>query len=155
MGFNARALNPDDMYHWHAYGYGWRRIMLQTRDDRSPIDPDKQWYREELAAAAEWFYSRQFNGRPPPPLVSDAPRRPRTPGELAHVENCMREIRKNLATFAERNRAALEAAKVGELEYERDALRRVREGLGVAATEVTATEADDNDDGDENGGSQR
>jgi hypothetical protein len=152
-GFDGRALNTDDMYAWHAYDYGWRRIMLQTREDNSPIDPSKRWYDQAMAAECERFYSRKFYRRPPP-LVSEErqQRRPRPPEELAYVENCIRQIRANLSTFAERNRAAMEASKAGELEDERDALRRVREELGVAATEVTANAADDNGDGDNNGG---
>jgi hypothetical protein len=144
-GFADRVVD-EDLWAWHAYDYGWRRIMLQTRDDNSPIDPQRQWFDAEMATKAELFYSTKFH-RKCPPLVSAAPPQhsPRPPEELAYVEDRMREIRANVAMFEARNRAAMKVAGAGELESDRGALQRVREELGVTATEAPNT--------DHNGGS--
>jgi hypothetical protein len=127
-GFDGRVID-EDLWAWHAYTYGWRRVMLQTRDDALPIDEGKHWFSAELAAQAEAFYCKKFR-KPAPPLESATQQaRERTPEELAYVENCMRKIRANLSAFQHRNRYVME-------DDDRDALQRVREELGVTATEV-------------------
>jgi hypothetical protein len=62
----AGRIGDEDLWAWHAYDYGWRRVMLQTRDDNSPIDPDRAWYDAKFAAEAEIFYARKLNRRAPP-----------------------------------------------------------------------------------------
>jgi hypothetical protein len=68
-GFEGRIANQD-LWAWHAYDYGWRRVILQRRDDNSPIDPDKRWFDASLAAAAEVLYCRKFGKRIPPHLAT-------------------------------------------------------------------------------------
>jgi hypothetical protein len=63
-GFDGRR-SDEDLWAWHAYDYGWRRIILQTRDDNSPIDPGRVWFNVKFAAEAEIFYARKFNKRAP------------------------------------------------------------------------------------------
>jgi hypothetical protein len=136
-GFEGHVID-EDLWAWHAYAYGWRRVMLQTRDDALPIDDGKHWFSAELAAQAEAFYSKKFRERAPPLESATQQGLERTPEELACVENCMREIRANLARFQHRNRSVME-------DDHRGALQRVREELGVTATEVP--------DSDHHGGS--
>lgn len=42
-----------ELWQWHAYDYGWRRVYLKDRNERSPIDEDGAWYDPALATAAE------------------------------------------------------------------------------------------------------
>jgi hypothetical protein len=64
-GFDGRQAEQD-LWESHAYDYGWRRIILRTRDDNSPIDPDRRWFDEKLAALAEIFYARKFKRQEAP-----------------------------------------------------------------------------------------
>ena len=118
----------EDLWAWHAYNYGWRRVMLQTRDDVLAIDPGRHWYDAALAAEAEIFYCRKFH-KQAPPIGKPQQRGERTPEEVAHVERCVQQIIAMMAAFDARNRAVW-----GPRQDDRDALRRVREALGVTAT---------------------
>jgi hypothetical protein len=127
-GFEGR-IDVRDLWHWHAYDYGWRRVMLQTRDDNSPIDPKREWFDASLAAEAEIFYAKKFDRRAPNLSTSKAPP---TPEQIAHVERCAQQIIANIAAFADRNRNTFGSAKVDL----RDAIQRTHEALGVTATET-------------------
>jgi hypothetical protein len=63
-GFEGRIAD-EDLWAWHAYDYGWRRVILRCRDDNSPIDPDKRWFDGRLAAEAEVFCCCKFGKRIP------------------------------------------------------------------------------------------
>jgi hypothetical protein len=130
-GLQGRVVD-EDLWAWQAYDYGWRRIMLYSRDDRSPIDPQRQWYDTRLAADAEIFFSKKFGKRCPPLAPSHSPDEPpkRTKEELAYVDACMREVKANLAAFLD---AAVMAPRATE---QPDALQRIRDALGVTATEA-------------------
>jgi hypothetical protein len=60
---SSSTLDTEDLWYWHAYEYGWRRVMIGGDD--LPVDPEKRWFNAELAAAAEVFFCRKFNKRPP------------------------------------------------------------------------------------------
>jgi hypothetical protein len=95
------SMSDDQSWRWFSYAYGFRRVALQTRDDVLPIDPLKKWFDPDLAAQAEAFWARTM-GRRAPPLPE--PRRPDpTAEEIAHVEECCRQIRANLGRFLERS----------------------------------------------------
>jgi hypothetical protein len=51
-GFNGRV-SDEDKRAWHAYDYGWRRVMLGRREDISPLDPGRQQFNADLADQAE------------------------------------------------------------------------------------------------------
>lgn len=55
----------DERAFWHAYDYGWRRVVLEDYTPTSPIDRDGLWYDGALAYAAELHYRAKFN-RPKP-----------------------------------------------------------------------------------------
>jgi hypothetical protein len=97
------TMTDEQKWHWYAYSYGFKRIYLQTRDDVIAIDPLKLWFDPLMAAEAEVFWAR-VAGRGAPPLPE--PRRPRpTPEEIAHVEECCRQIRANLKVFFSKGKA--------------------------------------------------
>lgn len=98
--------SDDDLWAWHAYDYGWRRVMLNTRDDISPLDPKHEWFNAGLAAKAEIFYCRKLN-KPAPDLAARTGHRPApTADEIAHIGRCMVEIRRNLEIYSHRTRQA-------------------------------------------------
>jgi len=97
-GIDVRLLTDDARRFWHGYDYGWRRIALQNREDKSPIDPDKAWFNAELAARAEIFWSKELGIRAPD---LPTPHQHPTADDIAHVAQCCREIRANLNTFLE------------------------------------------------------
>jgi hypothetical protein len=130
-GFDARA--GSDLWQWHAYDYGWRRIMLQTRDDISPIDPQKKWFDPALAASAEIYYARKFK-RPAPPLMQNALRQTPTPEEIERVECCAGLALSNIKQFGERNRRQFRLHGDPHV-ADREALRRYHESLGASSTE--------------------
>lgn len=50
---------------WHAYDYGWRRVMLGERNHQSPIDPDGDWCNTLLVDQAEVFWRAKTHRNPP------------------------------------------------------------------------------------------
>lgn len=74
----SKGLDDVEIWNWHAYVYGLRRVALGIFDEVSPLDPDGEWYARDLAEAAERFY-RASMGRPgrkyyPPATSQDAVR---------------------------------------------------------------------------------
>jgi len=127
-GFEGRVLDAD-LWWWHAYDYGWRRIILQTRADNSPIDLGRAWRDPQLAANAEVFYAEKF-GKKAPDIETHRP--PPTPEQIDHVERCRELFIANVQAYLKRNRAAW-----GEVHDEtRTALKRAHEALGVTVQEV-------------------
>lgn len=61
-----KSLSEEDTWRWHSYDYGWRRVYLNAREERSPIDPDGQWINLELITQAEEMFCRTFAKKPPP-----------------------------------------------------------------------------------------
>jgi hypothetical protein len=186
------TLTDPEMRAWQNYNYGWRRVMLQTRDDQLPTDPERKWFNAELAARAEIFFSKLFNrrapdlpgeapaskparvespreeiarvyrqryseGRPfPPGLPDDHPdveaavnedreRRARLEREmeekrrqLSHDEYHdwqMQQIRANLREFFERGQWVKKMPDGSTIEDPKDELARIRDELGVKASE--------------------
>jgi hypothetical protein len=68
-GFKGRT-SDQDLFWWHAYDYGWRRVVLQDRQDGSPIDPRRKWFNTDLAAEAEQYWSRKYGGPSKPKVES-------------------------------------------------------------------------------------
>lgn len=58
---DLNLLSTEERWHWHAYDYGWRRVIKSDRQPVSPIDPDGDWYDAALAQAAELYWRRRFN----------------------------------------------------------------------------------------------
>src|SRR5690242_1567380 len=56
------TLSVPDLWLWHAYVYGFRRVALNDYQPVSPIDAMGEWFHGELVEAAEAFYKR-FLGR--------------------------------------------------------------------------------------------
>jgi hypothetical protein len=83
-------LSEDDRWLWHAYDYGWRRVVLDDVAKTSPIDRDGVWFDAALAYSAETFYRRKFN-KP-------------APGEGPAINT--RTVARNVARFIERGREA-------------------------------------------------
>ena len=52
----SRRLADDELWHWHAYDYGWRRVMLGDTRQTSPIDPQGSWWDAPLVARATAFW---------------------------------------------------------------------------------------------------
>ena len=53
------GLTDTERWQYHAYDYAWRRTFLGNADEAaSPIDPDRSWYDEASAAAAQRFFKR-------------------------------------------------------------------------------------------------
>lgn len=45
-----------ELWHWHAYDYGWRRVYLRDEKPISPIDDSGLWYDGTLADAAAGIF---------------------------------------------------------------------------------------------------
>ncbi len=115
-------MSDEDRWRWHAYDYGWRRVMLDDFTKRSPIDDAGEWFNASGAREAELFFRRKFN-RPekpsvPAPSHADAvrtnwrsiPGSQLTAAELAlaraDIERMAAEARRNIEKFAARSDAA-------------------------------------------------
>lgn len=57
-GYNH--LTTQEKWFHHAYIYGMRRVLLNSREEKSPVDPDGTWYNSELADEAEEYYRQQY-----------------------------------------------------------------------------------------------
>lgn len=53
----------NDRWNWHAYDYGFRRVVWDVYDRSSPLDPLGEWFNAALADAAEAFLRARF-GKP-------------------------------------------------------------------------------------------
>jgi len=67
-GSHGRISRRDQLC-WHAYDYGWRRVVLQDVHGNSPIDPKRKRFDANLVAAAEKYWSRKYHGSGPKPAV--------------------------------------------------------------------------------------
>ena len=54
-------LSDTARWHYHAYDYGWRRVVLGQGAPNSPIDPEAKWFNGPLADRAEEMWRRFFN----------------------------------------------------------------------------------------------
>lgn len=49
-----------EQWHWHAYTYAFRRVVLGVSDARSPVDPHGDWFNSRLVDDAEkWMRDKQ------------------------------------------------------------------------------------------------
>lgn len=52
----SATLSVPDKWLWHAYDYGFRRVVLGDMQPFSPIDALGEWFTADLVEAAEKFY---------------------------------------------------------------------------------------------------
>lgn len=69
----TKIFSSDDRFHWHAYDYGWRRVMLGDQRHISPIDPTGEWFNEFLANGAEAFWRAKMGKQRLPRAVPSDP----------------------------------------------------------------------------------
>ncbi len=141
-GYFGRV-SDDDQWAWHAYTYGWRRIMLQTRDDLSPIDVPREWFNPSFAAQAEVYWSRKLRIRAPD--LAATQRVDNSPDEIASMlarsaaaRRYIAEVTSNVTSISR-----YQAQRKLDNDRDRDAIRRVHEDLGVTANEARSPVSDD------------
>jgi len=132
--YDLTAVGEHDCWAWFAYNYGWRRVVMQTRDDDLAIDPVKTWFNVDLAARAEIFWARKL-GKRAPDLSKE--RVEPTPEQIADASRKTRIAVALIAEYVERNRHGFSGR---QLVSDREALRRVREEFGVRAEESVIAE---------------
>lgn len=120
---NLDLLAEPDRWLWHAYDYGWRRVMVDDWEESSPIDSDGMWFDLRLANVAEGFWRRVLNK----PLPVKHP--PPTADEIADAERLCDEARASLDAWARRNKRAFAAKR------DIDPIKRVRDAMGVRVAE--------------------
>jgi hypothetical protein len=59
------ALSDAERRDWHAYVYGWRRVLLCNSERFSPVDPSGQYFHASRVGLAEGFFRLQY--QPPRP----------------------------------------------------------------------------------------
>jgi hypothetical protein len=52
-----------ELWQWHAYHYGWRRVYLNNHERTSPVDPDGRWFDPSLAKQAERMFAAEQRPR--------------------------------------------------------------------------------------------
>lgn len=110
-GWNLERAFIDEQqrWFWHAYDYGWRRVVMGDNRKFSPIDPDKgdgagKWYDASLAAVAEKFYRTKLN--------KPAPKAYPQPSHPGAIRADWRKIPSPYLTDAERAIAMPEIARM-------------------------------------------
>src|SRR5271170_3944129 len=58
-----KDLSDGEREQYHAYDYGWRRVMLSNFARTSPIDPEGAWFRPQPVEQAEAMYRQKFARR--------------------------------------------------------------------------------------------
>lgn len=76
---------------YHAYAYGFRRVMFGNFARTSPIDPAGEWFRPQRVEQAEAMYRAKF-ARPKPPATLFDPRPTASREEVAEWERQRREL---------------------------------------------------------------
>ena len=117
------ARTTEEKWFMHSYDYGWRRVMLEDFDDRSPVDPERAWLNYGLVAAAEGMWRKHLN-RPLPVKRPDP-----TPEEIADVERMCNIARAAIAEWVERN------SRVFGRRRKRDPIAEARAALNVTVTD--------------------
>jgi hypothetical protein len=120
-----KDLAPAELAQFHAYNYGWKRSRLGDFGVSYGLDPTGEHYDAHLAELVVEFYCRLAGRKYHRPASPNHPEP--TSAQATHVEDCMRQITANLARIEERSQRVFQE--------DREALRRVRETLGVTATE--------------------
>lgn len=95
----------EERWFYHAYDYGWRRVVLFDSSDQSHIDPDKLWFDARLAAQAEAMWRKHF--RRPAPLRQAPP----SSAEVAAVTALASKARANVRDWAAHGRTAMRGPK--------------------------------------------
>lgn len=57
-------MRDDQLWHYHAYDYAWRRMIFGDQSDRSPADPDGKWFNSALVEAAQDIFRKLPRERP-------------------------------------------------------------------------------------------
>jgi hypothetical protein len=123
------ALDSEEKLRFHAYRYAWRRVRLGDFAQKYGGDPNGEHFDGVLVGQAYLFYG----GKPPRPKRPDP-----TPAEIAHVEECCRQIRANLEDIGALNRAAFGSGVTGAPDH----LEILKAGLGLGAIEQRGTSDD-------------
>lgn len=110
----------EERWFYHAYDYGWRRVVLFDSSDQSHIDPDKLWFDARLAAQAEAMWRKHF--RRPAPMRRAA----LSPEEIAAVSALGEKARENIRILAAQGRTAMRGTK-------QNALADMQTALGVSS----------------------
>ncbi len=63
------ALTESELWSFHAYDYGWRRVFLTNRGTVSPIDPDGRWYNSRAADESEQMFIAERHKRTEPRIT--------------------------------------------------------------------------------------
>jgi hypothetical protein len=121
-----KDLAPAELAQFHAYNYGWKRARLGDFGVSYGLDPTGAHYDAHLAELVVEFYCRLAGRKYHRPASPNHPEP--TSAQAAHVEDCMRQVKANLARAEERSQRIFEE--------DREALRRVREALRVTAAEA-------------------
>ncbi len=95
-GDGYSTLTDAELWNFHAYDYGWRRVFLSNRVPMSPIDPDGRWFDEAGALEAERMFQLQCANRSEPRI---------TPADQAAA----RGAHEQAARFRAQDRARAEA----------------------------------------------
>lgn len=106
---SVASLSADNRRRYHAYDYGWRRVLLDDR--RSPLDPEGEWFDAVLADQAERYWRIKHN-KP----TREEQRRRRAAAVTPAEEAAARGDYERAALFRaqDRERAALKARIVGD-----------------------------------------
>lgn len=52
----------DELWYYHSYDYGWRRVFLNQPAETSPIDEDGTWFNSLMVDRAEVMFLARKNG---------------------------------------------------------------------------------------------
>ena len=58
-------LTDAQLWNFHSYEYGWRRVFLHSTNNFSPLDPQRQWFDHDSAAMAEAMFRAKVERRFP------------------------------------------------------------------------------------------
>lgn len=57
-------MSDEDRYRYHAYNYGWQRVMLGRMEPVEPLDPNGDWFIASMAERAEEYHRQKMRMRP-------------------------------------------------------------------------------------------
>jgi hypothetical protein len=119
---NLALLDEADRWHFHAYDYGWRRVVLDDRSDQSPLDPwPRSWFDEHSVAVAEAYWRRRLN-RPAPDEI-EYRAGPRSAEDIEWVTRAANRARAAIEAFTSRSKAAFrDPRNIKHLEREQTSL---------------------------------
>ena len=128
---NLDLLDEADRWHFHAYDYAWRRVVLNDQADQSPLDPwPRSWFDEHSVRIAELYWRRRLNI--PSPDETGYRAVPRSDEDIEWATRATNRARAAIEASTARNRAAFRLPRDAKLEREKTAL-----GVGAKPQYVT------------------